>query len=132
MAKMADLKKQGRSWLVSAALIAVGALVGYALPQNTASPASDIGTVTSVSPASGGAGTELVFKPKVGARQSFRIDDSTPWQGKPSGTWNTTGRPPCLVPGSAKPNHVTLGVVNVHAVGSAPGATIVAWIECYA
>lgn len=128
---MANLKKQGRSWIVSGGLIALGAVVGYLLPHTTASPRTVVGTVTSVSPAPGSQ-TEITFRPKTGTSQRFRLNAAiTPWRATPSGGWKT-GSPSCLAPGSAKPGDITLGVVNVQKVDSAPAATVVAWIECYA
>ncbi len=81
---MAELRKLGRSWLIGGTLIAVGAVVGYALPQNTVSPKSEVGMVTSASPAPAGDGTATIvsFTPRGGTRQTLLINDFTPWQGK--------------------------------------------------
>src|SRR5258708_33283433 len=123
---MAELRKLGRSWLIGVTLIAVGAVVGYALPQNTVSPKSEVGLVTSASPAPAGDGTATIvsFTPRGGTRQTLLINDFTPWQGKQSGPWSHVSEAPCLS-SSATPDRVTLGMVTIHAVGSAPGGTVV-------
>jgi hypothetical protein len=117
-----------RGWLVGAVLIVVGVLVGYALPQSTASPKSEIGTVTKVNGVVGSTGSSLVFKVKgQQGTISYPMQDQVPWQDKSGGTWHSTSEPSCLVPGAK----VTLGVISVHAVGSAPGGPMVVWVECY-
>jgi len=134
MAGWSDLQTRGRSWLVSGVLLAIGVAVGYALPQNNVSPKSETGTVSPVSPAPGktsGPGTMFVFKTSSGSKQTFRFVESTPWQVNKSGRWNWTGTPPCLTPQRGTSSKVTLGVVNIHAVDTAPGRLMVAWIECY-
>ncbi|HEX9031762.1 MAG TPA: hypothetical protein VF834_07925 [Streptosporangiaceae bacterium] len=129
---MADIKKQGRSWIVSAALIAAGAVVGYNLPQHAASPMSDVGTVTKVSPALGSQ-TAITFQPKKGSIQHFTVyGPATPWRAAKSGGWNYSSSPPCLTPGSAGQGKVTLGVIDVQEGTDSPrGGPIVAWVACY-
>jgi hypothetical protein len=107
--------------------------VGYALPQNSASPKSEVGNVTSVhgSIGSPGAGFEFTTKGVAGVVR-YTLEDPTPWQAAPNGAWHSSGQPSCLVPGSKAPVKVTLGVISVHPVGSAPGNPMVVWIECYA
>jgi len=160
MAGFADLQKRGRSLAVNGLLIGLGVVVGYALPQNSVSPTSDTGIVTSA--AAGGGGITFSFTPKSGPKETLRYLGSTPWQAKPSGRWSTSGMPSCLLPSvvaasvtkpSGKPaagrsrsataspgasspatgpaDRVTIGVVNVTSVGSAPGGHVIAWVECY-
>jgi len=81
MAKMADVKQRGRSWLIGVALIVVGVLVGQAIPRDTAAPAAESGTLTSATKGAGGSGTAIVFQYK-GSRQTFTLGDRTPWQGQ--------------------------------------------------
>jgi hypothetical protein len=121
-----------RNWFIGAVLIIVGAAVGYALPSSTVSPKSEVGEVLSVRGSIGSAGAGFTFKAK-GATGSvrYRLEDPTPWQANSHGTWHSTGQPACLVPGSKKKVRVTLGVVKVEPVGSAPGNPTVVWIECY-
>jgi hypothetical protein len=128
---IADLQKRGRSWLVSLLLIGLGVVVGYALPASSVSPKSEVGTILSSAAKAAGPSTSFVFKAKAGARQTFRFVNSTPWQATSGGKWNHLGVPPCLTSPSGKPNSVTVGVVNIHSVDSAPGQTMVAWLECY-
>lgn len=128
---MADLQKRGRSYLVSLTLIGLGVVVGYALPESTVSPKSEIGTIMSSAAKSTGPTTSFVFKPKTGTRETFRFINSTPWQATSSGKWQHLGVPPCLTSPSGKPNSVTIGVVNIHSVDQAPGEMMVAWVECY-
>lgn len=127
------MQQRMRTWLIGAVFIVVGVLVGYALPQNSVSPKSEVGTVMSVhgSVSSGGAGIEFKTKGVTGAVH-YALVDPTPWQAKPGGVWHLTGQPSCLVPDSTTPMRVTLGVISVHPVGSAPGNPMVVWIECYA
>jgi hypothetical protein len=127
-----DVTQRARRWGVGLLMLGIGAAIGYALPQSTASPRTAVGTVTSVSKNVGGSAVQLVFKPK-GATQtvSYTLEDPTPWQQQANGSWHPTGQPPCLVPGSSKPTPVTLGVVTISSVGSAPGGSMVVWVECY-
>jgi hypothetical protein len=127
------MQQRMRTWLIGAVLIVVGVLVGYALPQNSVSPKSEVGKIMSVTGTIGSAGAGFEFKTKgVKGLAHYTLEDPTPWQAKPSGTWHNTGQPSCLVPGSKTPVKVTLGVISVHPVGSAPGNPMVVWIECYA
>src|SRR5258708_36418749 len=123
---MAELRKLGRSWLIGVTLIAVGAVVGYALPQNTVSPKSEVGMVTSARPAPAGDGTATIvsFTPRGGTRQTLLINDFTPWQGKQSGPWSHVSEAPCPSI-SATPGPVTLGDVTIHAVRSPSRRAIV-------
>ena len=117
-----------RTWFVGAVLVVIGVFVGYLLPQNTASPKSEAGTVTSVHASASGE-VRFAFKttgPK-GTQTSYGLEDPTPWQAKPSGPWHAGGHPGCLTTGAK----VTVGVIAVHPVGSAPGNPMVVWIECY-
>jgi hypothetical protein len=117
-----------RTWLIGAALIVVGVIVGYALPQNSVSPKAEAGTVVSVKGQLGGPKASLTFKATgVSAPVTYPLDAPTPWQTKSGATWHSTGTPSCLTPGSK----VTLGVVNVDGVGSAPGGERIIWVECY-
>jgi hypothetical protein len=117
-----------RTWLIGAALIVVGVIVGYALPQNSVAPKSEAGTVLSVKGHLGNPTASLRFKP-TGATGpvTYPLDSPTPWQPKSGATWNTSGTPACLTPGSK----VTLGVINVDGVGSAPSGERIIWVECF-
>ena len=121
-----------RGWLIGAVLVVVGVLVGYALPQSSVSPKSEVGTVMKVQGSLGGTSSSLVFKAK-GLKQaiSYPMQDPIPWQATSSGAWHQGGQPSCLVPGSATPVKVTLGVITVQGVGSAPGGPMIVWVECY-
>jgi hypothetical protein len=117
-----------RGWLIGAVLVVVGVLVGYALPQSTASPKSELGTVMKVSGAVGVNGSTLMFKVKgQPAPVKYPTQDRIPWQAKSGGTWTHGDEPPCLVPGTK----VTLGVISVHQDGTAPGGAMIVWVECY-
>jgi|SRR6202050_5329074 hypothetical protein len=121
-----------RGWVIGAVLIVAGVLVGYALPQSTVSPKAEIGTVMKVNGAIGGKDSTLVFK-TTGQHGTVRypMQDPIPWQGTSNGGWHYTGEPPCLVPGSSTPVKATLGVISVHAEGSAPGGPMIVWVKCY-
>lgn len=117
-----------RTWLIGGVLVVIGVLVGYLLPQNTASPKSEAGTVMSVR--SGASGVpQFAFKTSgaKGSLTTYALEDPTPWQATRSGPWHTAGQPSCLTSGAK----ATLGVISVHPVGSAPGNPMVVWIECY-
>lgn len=126
-----DFMQRGRRVVVGAAMLLLGGVFGYALPQNNASPASESGSVLSVGNTTKDSGILFDFKPAKGPKQAFRLQPATPWQAKPSGHWHRTGQPTCLIPGSTTPTAATLGVVTVQSVGSAPGRLIVVWVECY-
>jgi hypothetical protein len=127
-----DITKRGQRWAVGLLMLAIGAAIGYALPQSTASPKSVVGTVISVGKDAGGGGVPFVFKPDGSTKTvSYMYENPTPWLPQPSGTWKSNGQPSCLVPGSTKPVRATLGVVTVSSVSSAPGGPLVVWIECY-
>jgi hypothetical protein len=127
------MQQRMRGWLIGAVLIVVGVLVGYALPQNSVSPKSEVGNVMSVHGSVGSASAGIDFKTKgVAGLVHYKLEDPTPWQAKPNGAWHNSGQPSCLVPDSTTPTKVTLGVISVHPVGSAPGNPMVVWIECYA
>jgi len=127
------MQERARTWLIGAVLIVIGVLVGYALPQNSVSPKSEVGKIMSVHGSIGSAGAGIEFKTKgVTGLVHYALEDPTPWQAKPNGAWHQSGQPSCLVPDSKTPVKVTLGVISVHAVGSAPGNPMIVWIECYA
>jgi hypothetical protein len=118
-----------RGWLIGAVLVVVGVLVGYALPQNSASPKSEPGTVMKVNGAVGASGSTLMFKAAKGQSTpvKYPTQDLIPWQAKSGGTWIHKNEPPCLVAGTK----VTLGVISVHQDGTAPGGPMIVWVECY-
>jgi hypothetical protein len=127
------MQERARTWLIGAVLIVIGVLVGYALPQSSVSPKSEVGKIMSVHGTIGSAGAEIEFKAKgVTGLVHYMLEDPTPWQAKANGVWHQSGQPSCLVPDSKTPVKVTLGVISVHAVGSAPGNPMIVWIECYA
>jgi hypothetical protein len=133
---IAGVTQRARTGFVWVVLVAVGALVGYSWPSNSASPQSLAGTVIFVNPNAGGSGlpgavATFRFKPKKGAVETFTIEYPLQWQGSPTGRWHHAGEPACLVPGSSRHVRVTLGVVHVSEVGGAPGGPFVTWIECY-
>jgi hypothetical protein len=127
-----DVTQRARRWGVGLLMLAIGAAIGYALPQSTASPRTSTGTVTSVSKATSGSEVQFMFRPK-GASQTvpYTLEDPTPWRQQANSQWSTVGAPPCLKPGSSTPTPVTLGVVSISSVGSAPGGQMVVWVECY-
>jgi hypothetical protein len=126
-----DFMQRGRRVVVGAVMLLLGGVVGYALPQNNASPAAESGSVLSVGNTTKDSGILFDFKPAKGPKQTFRLQAATPWQDTPSGPWRSKGQPACLVPGSTTPAAATLGVVTVRPVDSAPGRSIVVWVECY-
>lgn len=129
----ADMQQRVRTWLVGAVLIVVGVLVGYLLPQNAASPKSEVGKVMSVGASIGNSDAGFIFKAKgVTGLVHYPLEDPTPWLASPNGRWHYSGQPSCLAPGSSTPVTVTLGVISVRPVGSAPGNPMVVWIECFA
>lgn len=130
MAKIADMKRRGRSWLTSLVLIALGVGVGQLVPHRSVTPATVTGMVTSVSPLPGSAGSKLQFTPAGGTRQSYQVPAPTPWRSTASGAWHSSGRPTCLVPHSSKPRKITLGVVTVQSSGPVRGGPLVVWVQC--
>jgi len=126
-----DFMQRGRRVVVGAVMLLLGGVVGYALPQNNASPASEPGSVLSVGNTTKDSGILFDFKPTKGPKQRFRLQAATPWRDTPSGPWHRKGQPACVVPGSTTLTAATLGVVTVQSVGSAPGRSIVVWVECY-
>lgn len=121
-----------RNWLIGAVLIVIGVIVGYLLPQNNVSPKSEVGTVMSVHGSMGTVGASLDFKTKgVTGLVKYMLQNPTPWEASPNGKWHNTGQPSCLKAGSTSPVKVTLGVISVKPVGSAPGNPMIVWIECY-
>jgi hypothetical protein len=128
MAKMADVKQRGRSWLIGGALIVVGVLAGQALPRGTAAPAAETGTLTSVHQAKSGPGTTIGFEYK-GARQAFVLGNRTSWQDKP-GVWHPGGQPTCLALTAHTPQRITIGVITVQATGTLPATQLVVWVKC--
>jgi hypothetical protein len=126
------MQQRLRNWLIGAVLVVLGVIVGYLLPQNNVSPKSEVGTVMSVHGSMGSVGASLDFKAKnVTSLVKYMLENPTPWQASPNGKWHDTGQPSCLKAGSATPVNVTLGVISVKPVGSAPGNPMVVWIECY-
>lgn len=126
-----DVMQRARRLTVGVVMLVLGGVVGYALPQSSASPSSEIGLVTSVGNATTDAGLRFSFTATKGKPQNLRFQDATPWQATASGRWYYTGRPACLRPGTTGRVKVTLGIVTAQAVGSAPGGPLVVWVECY-
>lgn len=125
---ISDVTKRGRSWLIGAALIALGVLVGHLIPQSSATPRAETGTLTSVSRT--GAAVAFSFTPKGGSKASYQLESPTPWQDK-AGAWHKTGQPACLTPPFTKPRQITIGVIAVQSSGSAPAnSNLVAWVKC--
>jgi hypothetical protein len=133
MAGFGDLEfmQRGRRMVLGAAMLLLGGVLGYTLPQSNASPASEAGSVLAVGNSTQDSGIMFDFKPDKGPRQRFRLEPATPWQATPSGRWQREGRPTCVIPGSTAPTAATLGVVTARSVGSAPARSIVVWVECY-
>ena len=133
MADFSDLEfmQRGRRFLVGVVMLFLGGVVGFALPHSNASPSSQTGSVVSVGNAAPDAGLRFEFEPVKGAREKFVLQPATPWQKSPNGHWNYTGQPSCLVQGSVTATPATIGVVNTSGVGSAPGRSVVVWVECY-
>lgn len=116
-----------RTWFIGGVLVVIGVLVGYLLPQNTVSPKTEPGTITSVHQGSAGQDS-FSFKAKgVTGTVTYALEDPTPWQATPKSPWHEQGQPSCLTAGAK----ATVGVISVHPVGSAPGNPMVVWIECY-
>ncbi|MHB1594155.1 MAG: hypothetical protein ACYCO9_11995 [Streptosporangiaceae bacterium] len=130
MAKIADIKRRGRSWLTYLLLVVLGVLVGRLIPSGTAVPRTLSGTVTAARPLAGGAGTVFEFTPSRGPRQTYLLLAPTPWRSSAAGTWHRSGQPACLVPRSAAPRRVKLAVVTVRASGPAAGGMLVIWLQC--
>ncbi len=126
------MQQRVRTWFISAVLVVIGVVVGYLLPQNNVSPKSEVGKVMSVHGSIGGVNAGIYFKTK-GVKELVRypLVDPTPWQANPNAKWHYSGQPSCLKPGSRTPVDVTLGVITVKPVNSAPGSSMVVWIECY-
>jgi hypothetical protein len=126
---ISDVTKRGRSWLIGAALIVLGVVVGHSIPQNSATPKAETGTAAPVSTQAGEAVT-FSFTPKGGNKAVYQLESPTPWQDKP-GTWHKTGPPTCLTTSPTKPRQITIGVVAVQSADSAPGnSNLVAWVKC--
>jgi hypothetical protein len=126
------MQQRARSWFISAVLVVIGVIVGYLLPQNNVSPRSEVGKVVSVHGSIGGAKAGIYFKTKgVKGLIRYALENPTPWQASPNAKWHFSGQPSCLKPGSRTPVKVTLGVITVKPVNSAPGSLMVVWIECY-
>jgi hypothetical protein len=129
---VADMTQRLRTWFIGGVLVVIGVLVGYALPQNSVSPASQAGTVTAVHGAVSSAKASIEFKGKgIKGTVTYPLDDPTPWQATANGPWHSSGQPSCLVPGSNTPVKATLGVISVHQDGSAPGGSMIVWVKCY-
>src|SRR5215472_5062425 len=122
-----DITQRARRWGIGLLMLGIGGAIGYALPQHTASPRSAGGTVTFVGKDVGGSGVQFAFRPDGATKTvNYMLEDPTPWQA--NGSWHANGQPSCLVPGSTKPSKVTLGLVTVSSVGSAPGGPVVVWV----
>jgi hypothetical protein len=126
---VADMTQRLRPYLIWAALLIAGVIVGYSLPSNSVSPKSEIGVVKVVRGTMSGEDANFTFKQTGSKNKPVRyfIEDPTPWQATSNGPWNHHGKPACLKPGAK----VTLGVVNVRPVGAAQGKSMVVWMECY-
>jgi hypothetical protein len=131
MAKVSDVTQRVRNWLIWAVLVVAGVVVGQAIPQHTATPKAESGTVTAVNATA--TGTTFVFRPLVGThlgtQQSLGLLNSTAWQSKP-GDWHTGGLPSCLSLKPHQTHHLTLGVVTVKGTGTLPDETMVVWVKC--
>lgn len=127
-----DLQKRGRSWLVSGGLIALGVVVGYALPVSSVAPKTETGTVTQVSgkPGSKPVSSMVTFQQSGGTKQTYQFVDTTPWRATATSKWRSAGDPPCLVPGSGTPEKATIGVVTVKGVANQPDRSMIEWVEC--
>jgi len=123
--------QRGRRLFVGAVMLVLGGIVGYALPQSSASPSSQTGSVQSVGNSSGDAGVVFEFKPAKDSPKRFLLQSGTPWQDNPSGQWHSKGLPSCIVPGTTTPTKATLGIITASSVGSAPERPIVVWVKCY-
>jgi hypothetical protein len=130
MAKIADMKRRGRSWLTYLLLVVLGVLAGRLVPSGTAAPRTLSGTVTAVRPLPGGVGSTFEFTPSRGSRRTYRLLAPTPWSSSARGPWHRSGQPSCLVPHSSAPQRVRLAVVTVQASGPAAGGTLVVWLRC--
>jgi hypothetical protein len=133
MADFGDLAfmQRGRRFVVGVVMLGLGGVIGFALPKSSAAPRVETGTITSVDNATQNAGVHFTVKvKKVDQPEQFRWQEATPWRDK-SGKWHRKGMPACLIPGSTTPTKVTVGLVDVAAVNSAPGGTVVVWVKCY-
>jgi hypothetical protein len=129
---VSEMAQRLRTWLIWAVLVVIGVLVGHALPDSSVSPDSEAGTITSVHGQIGSPKASLDFKVKgVKGTASYALVDPTPWQAASGGKWHAGGQPSCLKSGTVRPAKATIGVVTVHGVGSAPGGSMVVWVECY-
>lgn len=133
MADFSDLgfMQRGRLLFVGFVMLFLGGVVGYVLPHTNASPSSQRGSVVSVGNAAPNAGLRFEFKPVKGAREKFILQPATPWRKSRTSDWTNKGEPSCLVPGSVTPTPATIGVVDISSTGSAPGRSVVVWVECY-
>jgi hypothetical protein len=123
------MRARARSWIWGIVLLAIGAVVGYAWPQNNVSPSSVNGMVTAVTPNPVASDTTFMFQPKGSKKpEKLVLFPATPWQVTSSAGWTHAGTPTCLVKGDDK---ITVGLVHVHSVASAPGGLMVTWVECY-
>jgi hypothetical protein len=126
---ISDVTKRGRTWLIGAALIVLGVVVGHSIPQNSATPKAETGMATPVSSRAGSAVT-FSFTPKGGSKAFYQLENPTLWQDK-LGAWHKTGQPTCLSAPSTKPRPITIGVVAVQSSDSAPAnSNLVAWVKC--
>jgi hypothetical protein len=128
---MAVLMRRLRLLIVGVVLLAIGGVVGFALPHSNASPRAQAGSVISVGNVTPDAGLEFWFKPANGSKEQLRLQPATPWQKSRSDHWRLKGEPSCLVPGSTSATPVTIGIISTWKVGAASGRSIVVWVECY-
>src|SRR5579859_39857 len=134
MAGISDLDffQRSRRLFIGVVMLVLGGVVGYALPQNNASPNSESGQILSVGDATANAGVSFTFLPTAkGTDQTFQLQFATAWKGARSDKWHYTGLPTCVVPGSTMPEAATLGMVKVRGSGSAPDRHIIVWVECW-
>jgi hypothetical protein len=127
---VADMQARLRTYIVGAALIVLGVLVGYLLPQNSVTPKSETGVVMSERGSTSKSAAVFTFKTKgLTPNPLYTIEDPIQWQRKKNGPWSDRGLPSCLTQGSK----VTIGVISVRPVSSEPAnsSSMVVWVECY-
>ena len=75
-----DVMQRARRLTVGVVMLALGGVVGYALPQSNASPSSEIGSITSVGNTTTGRWPALLLHAGQGQVGALRLQDATPWQ----------------------------------------------------
>jgi hypothetical protein len=127
-----DFMQRSRRLFIGAVMLVLGGVVGYALPQNNASPNSESGQILAVGDAIQNSGLWFTFMPKTnGPDLRFRLQYATAWKSSSTDEWHYAGLPTCMVPGSTMPEPATLGMVSIRGSGSAPDRKIIVWVECY-